>query len=182
MSYIEKLSLCLLSNTGLAFGAMLIAMWEGNSVGIQWSNLALTASPDDSLTLLDVFIMFFVDTIVYFILTLYIEAVFPGEYGIPQKWYFPFTYSYWFGNQPILDQNIIDSNNTVVNEFFETEPTALKTGIKIINLSKTFDNKRFVVKNLNLNAYKGQITALLGHNGAGIHIFILNLIRSKILT
>ncbi len=27
----------------------------------------------------------------------YIEAVFPGEYGIPQKWYFPFTRTYWCG-------------------------------------------------------------------------------------
>jgi hypothetical protein len=25
----------------------------------------------------------------------YIEAVFPGEYGVPKKWYFPFTPSYW---------------------------------------------------------------------------------------
>ena len=169
MSYTEKISLCLLSNTGLAFGSMLIAMWEGNSVGIQWSNISLTASPDDSLTLLDILIMFFVDSILYLLLTFYIEATFPGEYGIPQKWYFPFTYSYWLAHKPNLDEKEIDSNNTAVNEFFETEPKALQIGIKIINLSKTFDGNKFAVKGLNLNAYKGQITALLGHNGAGIH-------------
>ena len=170
MSYLAKITVCLSSNSALAFGSMLIAMWEGNSVGIQWSNLSLTASPDDSLRFLDILIMLYVDSILYMILTIYIEAVFPGEYGIPLKWYFPLTHSYWFGHKRNSDQ-MIESNNTFANEFFEKEPD-LEIGIKIINLSKTFDDKKFAVKNLNVNAYSGQITALLGHNGAGIHIFI----------
>lgn len=27
----------------------------------------------------------------------YVEAVFPGSYGIPKPFYFPFTKSYWCG-------------------------------------------------------------------------------------
>ena len=30
-------------------------------------------------------------------LTRYVEAVFPGEYGIPKPFYFPFLPSYWCG-------------------------------------------------------------------------------------
>jgi len=155
---------------------MIIAMWEGNSVGIQWSNMGLTASPDDTLTIRTVFIMFYVDTFIYMLLTLYIEAVFPGEYGIPQKWYFPFTKSYWLGYKDTTNEEKIQltengnydtQDGDPHHEFFEREPNTMRAGIKILNLCKTFDNKKFVVKDLKLNAYQGQITALLGHNGAG---------------
>ena len=151
-------------------------MWEGNSVGIQWSNLDMTASPDDTLTIGVVLVMFYVDTFLYMCLTLYIEAVFPGEYGIPQKWYFPFTPSYWSRHEEPENEDKKQLNEEghdykdadTQNEFFEKEPSSIKCGIRILGLSKTFDNKKYVVKDLKLNAYHGQITALLGHNGAGI--------------
>lgn len=61
--------------------------------------------------------MMLVDSVIYMLLTLYIENVFPGrnewskmrminddclycvlgEYGIPQPWYYPVTKSYWCG-------------------------------------------------------------------------------------
>jgi ABC-type uncharacterized transport system ATPase subunit len=43
-------------------------------------------------------------------------------------------------------------------------------GIKIKNIVKTFTQfgaLKTAVKNLSLNIYEGQITVLLGHNGAG---------------
>ena len=172
-------------NSGLAMGSMIIAMWEGNSVGIQWSNLSKTASPDDTLTIEHIIIMFFVNTIIYLLITFYVEAVFPGEYGVPLPWYFPFKKSYWFGNTFNIEQSEKLELSAYENpsfqtyqtdkaeiksnaEYFEKEPTGLKSGIKIIGLSKAFDKRKCVVKDLHLNAYRGQITALLGHNGAGI--------------
>lgn len=44
-----------------------------------------------------VMLMLVLDGIIYFLITLYVEAIFPGEYGVPQPWYFPFTASYWCG-------------------------------------------------------------------------------------
>ena len=35
--------------------------------------------------------MFVVDTVLYLLIAWYVEAVFPGEYGIAQPWYFPVT-------------------------------------------------------------------------------------------
>ena len=35
--------------------------------------------------------MLFIDAFVYSIFTWYIEAVFPGQYGLPKPWYFPVT-------------------------------------------------------------------------------------------
>jgi hypothetical protein len=37
--------------------------------------------------------MLFVDAFLYMIIVWYVEAVFPGEFGIPQPWYFPVTVS-----------------------------------------------------------------------------------------
>ena len=182
----QKLLTGLLHNTNMAFGAIVISMWEGNNVGIKWSNLSDTASPDDNLTLLNVIIMFIVDTTLYLLITWYISSVFPGEYGIPLKWYFPFTKSYWCPNSYSGDESSgienqgfdfktrdeVNLHNKLNSSYFETEPKGMQKGIQIKGLSKTFDGgDTYAVKTLNLNTYSGQITALLGHNGAGIQNF-----------
>ncbi len=51
-------------------------------------------------------------------------------------------------------------------KYIESEPTHLNVGISIQSMSKKF-KERTVVNNLTLNFFEGQITALLGHNGAG---------------
>jgi ABC-type uncharacterized transport system ATPase subunit len=48
----------------------------------------------------------------------------------------------------------------------ETEPFHLPVGISIKGLTRKFKEKT-AVNNLSLNFFEGQITALLGHNGAG---------------
>ena len=65
--------------------------------GIQWTNIKRGARPDDNFTFLNCLIMMLADAVIYLLLTLYIENVFPGEYGIPQRWYYPVTKTYWFG-------------------------------------------------------------------------------------
>ena len=82
-------------NVGMALGSFLIGQWEGEGSGAQWSNLGKGVSVDDPFSLGDVFLMLFIDCIVYGILTWYIEAVFPGEFGIPRRFYFPFQKKYW---------------------------------------------------------------------------------------
>lgn len=47
----------------------------------------------------------------------------------------------------------------------EKVPDGNTVGISIHGLTKFF-NKKKVVDNLNANIYGGQVTALLGHNGA----------------
>ena len=57
--------------------------------GLQWSNLCEPASIDDNFSMLQVFIMLIVDAIIYGLITWYVEAVFPGEFGVPLPFYFP---------------------------------------------------------------------------------------------
>ncbi len=47
--------------------------------GIQWSNINKGAQPNDNFTFLYCLIMMIVDSVIYMLLTLYIENVFPGN-------------------------------------------------------------------------------------------------------
>jgi len=89
------------------------------------------------------------------------------------EWIFCFWAQKWFwtgqirspaksnevGDQPSMDE--------LKNDCIETEPSKLKPGIRIKGLTKMYGNSKVAVKNLSLNFYEGQITAFLGHNGAG---------------
>ena len=56
-------------------------------------------------------------------------------------------------------------------DFFETEPDSGDVGVEVDNLKKVFKSLSGstvkAVDGVSFKAYKGQITALLGHNGAG---------------
>ena len=75
-------------------------------------------------------------------------------------------------------------NGTDLPVFIEDESiySSKAIGIKINNITKTFKQLGTVkkaVNNLSLNIYEGQITVLLGHNGAGkrylSHFYIKNI-------
>ena len=61
--------------------------------GVQWSTINKGVSVDDTFTMLHVILMLLLDAIIYGLVAWYVEAVFPGEFGIPQPFYFPFTVS-----------------------------------------------------------------------------------------
>ena len=49
---------------------------------------------------------------------------------------------------------------------FEAAPPGFQVGIALRGVSKTYSGGKKALKNLNINIYKGQVTSLLGHNGA----------------
>jgi len=60
------------------------------------------------------------------------------------------------------------------NELIEVESTKLHPGIEIKELTKIYDGtSKLAVNSLSLNFYEGQISAFLGHNGAGTSISVL---------
>ncbi|XP_036316116.2 phospholipid-transporting ATPase ABCA3-like [Pipistrellus kuhlii] len=111
--------------------------------------------------------MLLLDAFLYGLVTWYIEAVFPGMYGVSQPWNFFLMRSYWYGHPRITrkEEEMKDFGRTQ-NKYFEAEPTSLVAGIQIKHLHKEFGAK-IAVNNMSLNAYKGQITVLLGENHAG---------------
>uniref|UniRef100_A0A673NAM5 ATP-binding cassette sub-family A member 3-like n=1 Tax=Sinocyclocheilus rhinocerous TaxID=307959 RepID=A0A673NAM5_9TELE len=163
LSHAQKVSACLISNVAMAMGAQLIGMFE--RTGIQWHNLFEPVTVDDDFSLAQVLGLLLVDSVLYGLVAWYMEAVFPGEYGVPRPWYFFILVSivYIRGAQT-------RSWRVSKGEFIEAEPAGLVSGVKIKHLAKVFkvgNKTKEAVRDLTLNMFEGQITVLLGHNGAG---------------
>ncbi|CAF0870807.1 unnamed protein product [Adineta steineri] len=176
MTRAAKMGTCLLHNIGLSLGAQLIGQFEGKGTGLQWSMFNEPVSVDDNFTMQDVIIMLYIDAAIYLLFALYIENIWPGQYGIPKSFYYPFQLSYWRGyttsNVHVSDECIDEAENNN-SAAFESEPVDKELGVQLNNVSKTYSfllNNRppvHAVQNLSMNIYRGQLTALLGHNGAG---------------
>lgn len=162
-----KLVLSLLSNTAMAIGFNVIVKYEGTQEGIQWSNVFKPVSVDDNFNLGYVWIMLIVDTIIYMLIALYVEKIFPGDFGVAEKWNFPFSKKFWFNIPDYIGIHDINANGSHVNANYEHEPKNKNPGIRIMNLRKVYDENKVAVEGLNLNLYENEITALLGQNGAG---------------
>ncbi|XP_077864744.1 phospholipid-transporting ATPase ABCA3-like [Saccoglossus kowalevskii] len=171
----QKVAACLLQNTCLGLAIQTISRLESQHVGMTWETLTQSPAHGYDVPILLTWIMFVVDTILYGLIAWYIEAVFPGEFGIPRPFYFPFTKSYWTGSKKEETSN----KNAPANEMqmdstndnnHEPEPVDMTPGIKIRKLKKVYDSSvgsKVAVDNLNVTMFENQITSLLGHNGAG---------------
>ncbi|CAB4007510.1 ATP-binding cassette sub-family A member 3-like [Paramuricea clavata] len=174
LSSASKSGICLLVNSCLGIGAKSFSSYEERGVGVQWSNIADSPSPDDDFSLAQVFLMFIVEIIIYGLFAWYYEAVFPGDYGIPHSPWFFVTKSYWCGTSTSKVDSSQEpaalSNLHLKNPDYEEEPTDLEVGVSVCDLRKIFRSsvgKKVAVDHLSFNMFKGQITSLLGHNGAG---------------
>ncbi|KAF5917731.1 hypothetical protein HPG69_013568 [Diceros bicornis minor] len=163
-----KIFASLLSPVAFGFGCEYFALFEEQGIGVQWDNLLESPVEEDSFNLTTSVSMMLFDAFLYGVMTWYIEAVFPGQYGIPRPWYFPCTKSYWFGEESDEKSHPGSSQKGVSEICMEEEPTHLKLGVSIQNLMKVYrDGMKVAVDGLALNFYEGQITSFLGHNGAG---------------
>ncbi|XP_073229976.1 phospholipid-transporting ATPase ABCA3-like [Porites lutea] len=175
LSRAEKAASCLLPNTCLGIATYIIARFESNEVGLTWDKVSASPTPEDDFSFSMVLGMLIIQSIIYGIIAWYVEAVFPGSYGIPRPFYFPFTKSYWCGtsSDDVIDVRAEQEMNPVErsdNPDIEDETHDLPVGVGIKDLRKVFKGSagsKVAVDGLSLQMYKGQITALLGHNGAG---------------
>uniref|UniRef100_A0A336L4T4 CSON004232 protein n=1 Tax=Culicoides sonorensis TaxID=179676 RepID=A0A336L4T4_CULSO len=165
MSLWIKIVFCLFSNTSMAYGFKLIMRYEGTGFGLQWHNIFKPVTIDDQLTVGYCMVMFILDSVIYGIVTWYIGKINPGEYGVPLKWYFPFTLEYWRGQRRIQADPYF--NNIKLSENIEPSPNYLLPGVEIRNLRKVYENSKTAVHGLNMKLFEDEITVLLGHNGAG---------------
>jgi ABC-type multidrug transport system fused ATPase/permease subunit len=118
--------------------------------------------------------MLIIDCILWSVVAWYLNRVVPSEYGTPLKWYFPLTFSYWCPGTARAPSSPNEETDRANDGAMLIEPVsnALKQqaeegrSIEIKGLSKYFGEK-MAVDALSLSMYSGQVTALLGHNGAG---------------
>merc|ERR1719228_1044732 len=84
------------SPTCMSLGCVVLASWESKSTGLQWSNISRRPSASEEYTMATCFIMLIFDSIVYYILALYIDMIRQSEFGTALPWYFPLMKTYWF--------------------------------------------------------------------------------------
>ena len=128
--------------------------------------------------------MMFIDAIWMGVLSWYIAKIWPSEFGTHQPFYFLCLPSYWMSCCGInLHKNtsticLADQDKGLAAHEVAVEPVTDNlerqvqdgTCVNIINLYKVFKTRngdKVAVDGLNLTMYSGQVTALLGHNGAG---------------
>merc|ERR1711874_241356 len=126
--------------------------------------------PDDPMTMGMYWTMFLVDIVIYALIVWYLDTVKPGKFGVGRKWYFPFEIciTKWRNNVEAEIENVVPDKTTQNSDLFEAYPSG-KSLIDVKNLRKvfrSFTGENFIaVDNVTFRAFKGQIMALLGHNG-----------------
>ncbi|XP_075384195.1 ATP-binding cassette sub-family A member 17-like [Tenrec ecaudatus] len=172
-THLQKITSCLFSNVAMALGIRFISFSEARGEGLQWSNIG---SVRGDFSFAQVLLMLLFDAFFYGLVAWYLESILPGAYGTPKPWYFVFKVS------PDPDaarvqtralERFLTVGSTLAplsGRFIQEEPVGLTKGIEILHLYKVFQTgrkKTTAVRDLTLNLYQGQITVLLGHNGAG---------------
>jgi ABC-type multidrug transport system ATPase subunit len=167
-----------------ALGISAFTEYEDAQQGVTLFTFATSANGNFAFS--DALGMLLVDVFVYAFLFWYFEKVWPNEFGTRLPPYFLCMPSYWNswlgigrGEVRPLHEGISNSSGELKQESgpdVERVPDTLAQQIKegkcicIRDMCKTFSTNtgpKHAVDHLNLTMYSGQITALLGHNGAG---------------
>lgn len=169
-SIAAKTFVSVFSPTAFTFGADLLVQYEEANQKLGWSNLH-----DDAFSMGRVMSLLLIDFVLYAVLAWYIDRVMPNEYGQHLHPLFFCKRAYWRDQltADYIDEEDIDGADGAV---IEPVPPSMHASarVHIKKLRKQFTEGRgknakttTAVNGLNLTLYEGQITALLGHNGAG---------------
>ncbi|XP_069718217.1 retinal-specific phospholipid-transporting ATPase ABCA4 isoform X1 [Phaenicophaeus curvirostris] len=94
-----KILASLLSQVAFGFGTEYLSRYEEQGLGLQWGNIQTSPLEGDEYSFLFSIKMMLFDAFLYGMLSWYLDHVFPGDYGLPQPWYFPVQESYWLGSR-----------------------------------------------------------------------------------
>ena len=69
---------------------------------MQWSNFYEPVNVNDDLTFLYLLLVLLMDCFICIVIVWYVDAIKPGDFGVPLPWYFPFTVSGYCSQYRIL--------------------------------------------------------------------------------
>lgn len=156
-----------------SYGLQQMGHLEDQGVGVTSDTAGKSENPS-GYTFQDSLNFLYADCIIWGILSWYLNRVIPPDYGQALPWYFPFTKAYWCPGRLTAPTTTAETEEIAADDGTPFEPvsdnlkkqSAEGRNIEIHGLRKTFGEK-CAVDGLNLSIYSGQVTALLGHNGAG---------------
>ena len=175
---------CLLSPACLNMSVQTLVQYEGSTLGIQWENIN---DLYEDLSFSTAIVMFYVDYIVYMILALYLDHVWPSRYGSHKVPWFCFLKSFWKPDSitESLEQELESADASQKNRFNGTDidkETFENIGGKYKNVQPSISIRNLVkyyqgnlsglsgsivkaVNGISLDIYRGEVFVLLGHNG-----------------
>ncbi|XP_008435868.1 cholesterol transporter ABCA5 isoform X1 [Poecilia reticulata] len=164
--------LCLLSPSAFSIGIAQVVYLEAQGDGAVFSSLTNGPHP-----LYVPLVMLALDCILYLLLTLYLDQVLPGDFGIKRSMLYFLKPSYWSKHRKryVEVSSVYDAEANGAPGGDEcVEPVSPefrgKEAIRITNICKVYKDKDSTVdalRGFTFDIYEGQITALLGHSGAG---------------
>ena len=180
-SYNMKLGLSVFPPVTIYLGIILLGKFESHFRTFYLKDIFYKFT---NYSVLIMFVMLILDLFLYLFLGYYLQNILPHDFGVRKPWYFIFTPSFWGckkkKNQLNANINLQKSEELIVNDNYNQagnsnfqseeiykEMTNPKDALRIRELVKKFDDGKIAVNHVNLNFYKNEIFALLGHNGAG---------------
>jgi ABC-type multidrug transport system ATPase subunit len=164
----------------------LLARLETTNRGLQWSNMTRNVVEQGTFTGAGLMSIVIVEAFIFFVLAWYLDNVWPSKYGQTKHPLFIFSQRFWFGSTGAVGGNLstgLDSMNADTFKGVDGDDSRARSaeksvepitknrrehaGIHIQNLCKTFSNGVRAVDDLNATFMRGEISTLLGHNGAG---------------
>jgi len=182
-TYNMKVGLSFFPPVTIYIGIILLGKFESQFKTFKYSDIFKMYT---NYSIFIMFVMLIVDIIIYLFLGYYFQNVLPQSFGIRKPWYFIFKkifcikskkqrYNANYDGGKISINS--DNNNEIfmnnpLNENFQSEEIYKdmvnpKDSLRIKKLVKKFDDGKVAVNQVDLNLYKNEIFALLGHNGAG---------------
>jgi hypothetical protein len=158
----------------MSYGISEIGRLEDQGVGVTFDTISQTDSPS-GYTFNDTLLSLIVDVVLWSVLGWYLNRVVAPDFGQALPVYFPFTASYWGFSKKApstiatadlaeTDEAMNDSH-VPIEGVSDTMRSQTDSNIVIRRLGKKFGDKT-AVEDLSVTMYNGQVTALLGHNGA----------------
>jgi len=186
LQFIEQAVSSVNSSSNVRFWASIappasVALGIKNMLALESSQKGLTADTVDTIYLQYKttyhYLWMAIDTVVFLILTAYLDQVLPSEFGIRKHPLFCLKRQRNHKSSTTKGESISGSASTLDSidqkPNFEEVDLALKSqetqreSIMVKNLRKVYPNGKLAVDGVSYNMYKGQIFVLLGHNGAG---------------
>ncbi|RMC08477.1 hypothetical protein DUI87_14721 [Hirundo rustica rustica] len=142
-----KILASLLSQVAFGFGTEYLSRYEEQGLGLQWGNIRTSPLEGDEYSFLLSIKMMLFDAFLYGILSWYLDNVFPGDYGLPQPWYFPVLESYWLSSRsPEAEKPATAYEKSSESEGFVDQKTMEREGNEI-NTNKSEEPEKTEEKN-----------------------------------